>query len=242
MMKMTLEIACFTVNGILTAQKAGADRIEFCENPYEGGTTPSYGALKVLEPLVHIPVFPIIRPRGGDFLYSREEFEIIKHDVLICRELGYEGIVIGLLNKDGTIDTGRLKQLVDIAYPMEVTFHRAFDRCADPLKSLEEIIDSGCQRILTSGQRPTAPEGETLIKELVRIADGRIIIMPGSGVNSSNIINLFKETGAKEFHASARTPNKGNMDFEVAEMKEDLAYMDVDAIEVKAMKFALEKG
>jgi copper homeostasis protein len=240
-MTMTLEIACFTIAGILTAQNAGADRIEFCENPYEGGTTPSYGALKILKPLIHIPVFPIIRPRGGDFLYSKEEFEIIKNDILLCRELGYEGVVIGLLNPDGSIDSLRLKNLVDLAYPMEVTFHRAFDRCADPITSLEQIIEAGCHRILTSGQRPTAPEGGKLLKELVQVADGRIIIMPGSGVKSSNIINLFQETGATEFHASARIPNMGKMEFLIAEMREELTYMDVDAIEVKAMKQALEK-
>jgi copper homeostasis protein len=150
-------------------------------------------------------------------------------------------VVIGLLNRDGSVDSARLELLVDIAYPMEVTFHRAFDRCADPFKSLEKVIDAGCHRILTSGQRPTAPEGKKLINELVKVADGRIIIMPGSGVNSSNIINLFQETGATEFHASARIPNKGNMDFIIAEMKEELTYMDVDTREVKAMKKALEK-
>ena len=144
---LKLEVATFSIAGAITAQKAGADRIEFCENPEEGGTTPSFGALKSIRKNIRIPVFPIIRPRGGDFLYSEDEFEIMYHDIGLCKTLGFEGVVVGILKADGNIDKERTQQLVEQAYPMEVTFHRAFDRCINPLENLETIINCGCQRI-----------------------------------------------------------------------------------------------
>ena len=234
-----LEIATFSVTGATAAQSAGADRIEFCENPEEGGTTPSYGALRHIRKKVTVPIFPIVRPRGGDFLYTSDEFEIIREDVLLCKSLGFEGVVIGLLLRDGYVDRERTSQLVELAYPMEVTFHRAFDRCKDPLESLETVIDCGCQRILTSGQFPAALDGAGLIKQLVEKADGRIIIMPGSGVNSKNLALLASETGANEFHASARIPAKTLMAFEVDSMRESLFYMGVNETEVREMKAIL---
>ncbi|CAN5699326.1 copper homeostasis protein CutC [soil metagenome] len=241
MNNLALEIATFSVTGALTAQAAGADRIEFCENPEEGGTTPSYGALKHIRKKVTIPVFPIIRPRGGDFLYTADEFEMMQEDVLLCRNLGFEGVVLGLLLKDGYVDKERTSHLVELAYPMEVTFHRAFDRCKNPLESLGTIIDCGCQRILTSGQFPSALDGANLIKQLVDKADNRIIIMPGSGVTSKNLEILLNKTGASEFHASARIPIKTLMDFEVDRMNESLSYMGVNETEVKALKVILSK-
>ena len=174
-MSFILEIAVFNISSALAAANAGADRIELCENPTEGGTTPSFGTLKAIREKIAIPVFPIVRPRGGDFLYSDEEFEVIKKDVLLIKDLGFEGIVFGLLKKDGTIDKQRTAKLVELAYPLEVTFHRAFDRAAEPSRSLEEIITCGCQRILTSGQVPNAVDGKELIKQLVQQADERII-------------------------------------------------------------------
>ncbi|MES2647168.1 MAG: copper homeostasis protein CutC [Bacteroidota bacterium] len=237
---MILEIACFSLLGAITAQTAGADRIEFCENPEEGGTTPSFGALKVLRDKISIPVFPIIRPRGGDFLYSPEEFEIMKQDILLCKELGFEGAVTGLLLADGSIDTYRTKILVDLSYPLEITFHRAFDRCKDPLTSLENVIDTGCQRILTSGQHTVAFDGAALINQLVTAANHRITIMPGSGVNSKNLNDLVSSTQATEFHASARTPINTAMNYEVPGMNEKLVYMGVNAAEVTLMKSVLQ--
>src|SRR6478735_5805917 len=148
---MTLEIAVFNIQSAIMAANAGADRLELRENPYDGGTTPSYGTLKTVREKVSIPVFPIIRPRGGDFLYSDEEYEVMKKDILLCKDLGFEGVVIGMLLPEGSIDINRTAKLVKLAYPLEVTFHRAFDRAKDPLKSLEDIIKCGCQRILTSG-------------------------------------------------------------------------------------------
>jgi copper homeostasis protein len=235
-MSTKLEIAVFTVEAAVTALKAGAHRIEFCENPQEGGTTPSYGSLKILRSYTTQPVFPIIRPRGGDFLYSRSEFEVMKSDLLIVKELGYLGAVIGLLNADGSIDTNRTKELVDIAGPnMQISFHRAFDRCKDPFKALEDIIATGCKRILTSGQVPNAADALALLKKLVEQAGDRIIIMPGSGVRSNNIKEIMQATGAKEMHSSARQMQASKMLYAKDSMNENLQATGVDSEEIKKM-------
>ena len=235
-MSTKLEIAVFSVEAAVTALKAGAHRIEFCENPQEGGTTPSYGSLKTLRSYTNQPVFPIIRPRGGDFLYSRSEFEVMKADLLIVKELGYLGAVIGLLNADGSIDTKRTKELVDIAGPsMQISFHRAFDRCKDPFKALEDIITTGCKRILTSGQVPNAADAMPLLKKLVEQAGDSIIIMPGSGVRSNNIKEIIQATGAKEMHSSARKMQASQMLYAKDSMKEDLQATGVDTEEIKKM-------
>ena len=235
-MSTKLEIAVFSVEAAVTALKAGAHRIEFCENPLEGGSTPSYGSLKTLRSYTTQPVFPIIRPRGGDFLYSRSEFEVMKADLLVVKELGYLGAVIGLLNADGSIDTNRTNELVDIAGPnMQISFHRAFDRCNDPLIALEEIIETGCKRILTSGQVPNAAEAMPLLKKLVELAADRIIIMPGAGIRSNNIKEIMQATGAKEMHSSARKMQASKMSFTKDSMKENLQATGVDAEEIKKM-------
>ena len=236
---MLLEIAVFTIESALLAAKAGADRLELCENPAEGGTTPSYGTLKIVREKVKIPVFPIIRPRGGDFLYSEDEFAVMKKDVELCKELGFEGVVIGLLNADGTVDAARTKELVDTAYPMEVTFHRAFDRAADPMIAMETIISCGCNRILTSGQVPNAWDGKELIKQLVAQANDRIIIMPGSGVRSSNIKELAEFTGAIELHSSARKNIASEMQSQKQSMNEELKTVSVDVEDISKMNSAL---
>jgi copper homeostasis protein len=146
---MLLEIAVFNIQSALLAAGAGADRIELCENPADGGTTASYGTLKTVRKKIAIPVFPIIRARGGDFFYTNDEFAVMQKDVLLCKQLGFEGVVIGLLDKDATVDKERTKHLVELAYPLEVTFHRAFDRTKDACQSLQDISECGCQRILT---------------------------------------------------------------------------------------------
>lgn len=235
---MVLEIAVFNIGSALQAVAAGADRLELCENPGEGGTTPSYGTLKTVREKVSIPVFPIIRPRGGDFLYSEEEFEVMKKDIVLCKELGFEGVVIGLLHADGTVDTTRTSALVNLAYPMDVTFHRAFDRSADPLAAMEAIIACGCQRILTSGQVPNAGDAIPLLQQLVEAAGDRIIIMPGSGVRSGNIRTIMEQTGATEMHSSARTGTPSAMQFVQPNMKEILSNISVDADEIRRMKNA----
>lgn len=238
-MKYTLEIIGFTIEGCLIAQSAGANRIELCDNPNEGGTTASYGFIKAAREKLHIDLYPMIHPRGGDFFYTDEEFDIIKTDVKLCKEIGCNGVVIGALTKDGKVDKKRSSLLVDIAYPLGVTFHRAFDRTSDPFEALENIIDIGCERILTSGQKPTATEGAELLKQLIMQADDRIIIMPGSGVRSENISKLAESTGAVEFHTSARIRVPGKMTYINPLMKENTDAISVDADEVKKIINAL---
>jgi copper homeostasis protein len=200
-----LEICANSVASCIAAQEGGASRIEFCDNLLEGGTTPSYANIVLARQKVEIDLYPIIRPRGGDFLYDDLEFAIMEKDVAICKQIGCNGIVIGLLTADGRVDVARTKRLVDQAWPMGVTFHRAFDMTENPLQALKDIIETGCERILTSGQRNTAVEGADLLKKLVQLAEGEIIIMPGAGIRANNIEQLVKETGATEFHTTARS-------------------------------------
>jgi len=201
---MLLEVCAFNLQSSIIAEKVGAKRVELCENPADGGTTPSYGTIKQTREKISISLYPIIRPRAGNFFYDDEEFAIIKQDILLCKQLGCDGISTGVHLQNGEIDTERLKRIVEWAYPMGVTCHRVFDATPDPFKALEEIIDCGCERILTSGQKTAAPDAIDILAELVQRADGRIIIMPGAGVRSSNIEALIKGTGATEFHTSAR--------------------------------------
>ncbi len=238
-MGITLEIAVFNATSAILAASAGADRIELCENAAEGGTTPSYGTLKLVKEKLSIPAFPIIRPRGGDFLFTDEEFEVMMKDVLLVKELGYDGLVTGFLNIDGSVDIEKTKRVVDMAYPLEVTFHRAFDRAINPLQALEDIITCGCSRILTSGQVPNAFDAKKLIKQLVEQADDRIIIMPGSGVRSNNIAALAQYTGVTELHSSARMLKPSAMHYIKQSMQEDLSSVSVDLDEVIGMKEAL---
>jgi len=232
-MPSRLEIIAFNITSCIRAQSAGASRIELCDNPADGGTTPSFGFIKAAREQLRIPLYCMIRPRGGDFLYSDEEIAIMKKDVAVCKELGCDGVVFGLLNADGAVDIKNTAELVRLAYPMGVTFHRAFDRVKDPESALEVIIETGCERILTSGLKPTAPEGAELIARLIKDADDRIIIMPGSGVRSGNIMELAKKTGATEFHSSARMKLDSRMNYSNAAMKENLASMTVDEQEIK---------
>lgn len=238
-MKTILEIAVFNIESAISAIAAGADRIEFCENPMEGGTTPSYGSLKTLIHKTKTPVFPIIRPRGGDFLYSDDEFDSMKSDLLLVKDLGYPGAVIGLLKKDGHIDIDRTAALVSIAGNMEITFHRAFDRCIDPLKGLEDIIQTGCKRILTSGQVPHVSNALPLITQLVNNANGRITIMPGSGVRANNIADIISSTGVMEIHSSARKNYPSKMLFSPSSMQEQMMFTGIDEAEIMAMKKAI---
>lgn len=239
-MSLPLEICVFNTETAIAAAAAGADRIELCENYANGGTTPSYGYLRTTREKVAIPIFPMIRPRGGDYYHRPEEIEIIQKDILLCKELGFEGVVIGLLNIDGTIDKDNTARLVEVAYPLDVTFHRAFDRCKDPLEALETIIACGCTRILTSGQQPKAPDGKELIKTLVDQADGRIIIMPGSGINSSNIEMMHSFTGATEFHTSARILKQSPSTFMNPAMPEDFRQDFTDTAEIQRIKALLQ--
>jgi copper homeostasis protein len=233
---MKLEICAFNLPAALAAERAGADRIEFCAGPEEGGVTPSAGLIRVTRDLIRVPLYPIIRPREGDFLYTDEEFRVMLGDLKLCREMGCDGVVIGMLLADGSVDVGRCARLVETAYPMGVTFHRAFDRAANPFEALEAVIGIGCERILTSGQRPVAMEGAQLIAELVRQADDRIIIMPGSGVRASTIGELARATGAVEFHTSARVGRASAMEFVNGGMEEELTVVMPDGDEVRLVR------
>jgi copper homeostasis protein len=235
-----LEIACFDIDSAIKAAASGADRIELCDNAAEGGTTPSYGTLKRVKEIISIPVFPIIRPRGGDFLYSNEEYETMLYDVQLCKDLGFDGVVFGLLNNLGSIEIKRTEQLVKAAGNMQVTFHRAFDRCNNPFHALESLIYCGCKRILTSGQVPNAYDGKELIKEVIEQAQNRITIMPGSGVRSSNIAELATYTGANELHSSARKMHPSSMLYTKISMQETLDAVSVDEEEIRKMKTALQ--
>ncbi len=203
-----------SVESCLEAQRAGIDRVELCAGIPEGGTTPSYGDILVARKLLTTTkLHVIIRPRGGDFLYSDVEKEIMLEDVRMSRRLGVDGVVFGALTAEGDVDMEFMRQLMKEAEGMSVTFHRAFDVCRDPFLALEQIIELGCHRILTSGQMPKAEEGVELLHELVERASERIIIMPGCGVNASNIAHIAEATGAREFHFSGRSKRESGMLF-----------------------------
>jgi copper homeostasis protein len=235
-MGFQLEICAFNLPSAIVAQASGADRIELCASPAEGGVTPSLGIIQAAREHLRIALYPIIRPRGGDFLYSDEEFQVMLRDIGYCKRAGCNGVVIGMLNADGTIDQARCARLVEAAYPLGVTFHRAFDWAANPFEALETIIRLGCERILTSGQRPTAEEGVELIDELVREADDRILIMPGSGIRSGNIMSIAEKTGASEFHTSARLLQASGMAYVNSGMKEDQDVVTAGEEEIRKIK------
>jgi copper homeostasis protein len=209
---LILEICSNSLQSAINAQQAGAHRVELCENLEQGGTTPSYGLLTLARKNLSIKINVLIRPRPGDFLYSDLEFNIIKEDIKMCKQLGVDGTVCGILLPNGDVDVVRTKELVELAKPLSFTFHRAFDFTNDPFKALEDVISTGADRILTSGQQPTAIQGEHLIRELVRLSNNRIIIMPGSGINADNIEYLV-ETGATEFHMSGTESIESGMTF-----------------------------
>jgi copper homeostasis protein len=198
------------------------------------------GLIKSVRRKISIELYPIIRVRGGDFLFSEEEFKIMLHDVEACKSAGCDGVVLGMLLPDGQVDKMLVSRLMEKAYPMGVCFHRAFDWTRNPFEALEDIIDIGCERILTSGQQPTAILGVHLIKDLILKADGRIEIMPGSGVRSSNITDLKNETGATQFHSSARIVTKSSMDYVQPFMTEDLSIITADRHEIEGMVSSLK--
>ena len=210
---MILEIAVFNLESAIAASNAGAQRIELCSAPAEGGLTPSAATMRLTRKYVKIPIHVMIRPREGDFCYSEKEFETMLLDVAAAKVVGMEGVVVGILNPNGTIDEERTAILVDAAAPMNVTFHRAFDMAANQDEALEALIYAGCSRILTSGGQQTAPAGIERLAELIKKADNRILIMPGSGLNVANIKQMADVTGAKELHLSARTFAPGKMTF-----------------------------
>lgn len=184
----------------LEAEKRGADRIELCDNLSQGGTTPSYGTIKVALSTLKIPVFPIIRPRGGDFYYTPDEIEVIKEDIKVCKSLGAKGVVLGLLTKDKKIDFEVLSQLVELAKPMEVTFHKAIDELEDPTLVIDDLINLGVKRILSSGTKPTALEGKDMLNKMIEKAGDRLTIVVAGKVTKENLPEISSLIPSKEYH------------------------------------------
>ena len=208
-----LEICAFSLQAAKTAETGGAHRVELCENASDGGTTPSYGTIQKVRETISIDLYPIIRPRGLNFLYSNEEFEIMLTDIAICKQLGCDGISIGIQLADGSLNIERFKRIVEVAYPMGVTCNRVIDRVPEPEKALEQLISIGVERVLTSGQAASAPEGMESLATWQKKYGHDIIIMPGAGVRSSNLQELMDITGCTEFHTSARLARKDEVAF-----------------------------
>ena len=208
---ITFEVCVDSVDAAVAAQEGGGDRVELCADLLEGGTTPSAGTVQLALETLRIPVNVIIRPRGGDFCYSATEFEAMRRDVEMVKSWGANGVVIGILSPDGTVDAERTRALVELAGPLSVTYHRAFDVTRDPYEALETLIGLGIDRVLTSGQETSVLEGLDLIAELVRRAAGRIIVMPGGGITERNIAKIVRGSGAREFHFAALGSAEGRM-------------------------------
>lgn len=234
---MTIEVCANSLASAAEAFRGGAHRVELCQDLQNGGTTPSAAVIQLaVEQLKNkgLDIFVLIRPRAGHFHYSDAEFEVMRRDIIFCKKNNVDGIVIGLLTPEHEIDFERTAQLVQLAQPMQVTFHRAFDFVPDPFLALEQIIDLGIQRILSAGCAATAMEGSTLIRQLIEQANDRIIIMPGSGINTQNIKELAALTQAREFHLSAkkRISDTAQGD-EIANLEND--YFQTDSEEVRSV-------
>lgn len=210
---MILEVCVDSYTSMIIAKKAGADRIELCSALNIGGLTPSYGLMKKAKELKDIEVFVMIRPRSGDFLYDDNEFETMKNDIILAKEMGFQGIVTGILLSDGKIDIGRMKELVKFAHPLKVVLHRAFDDAKDPIEDIPKLIEMGICRILTSGQRKNALEGANYIGKIQKNFGDFITIMPGCGVNANNLEEIYKLTGCTNFHLSGKVNVGSKMEY-----------------------------
>ena len=209
---VVVEVCCFSIESCVSAELGGAKRIELCASLYEGGTTPSAGLIKLAKQKTSIEIHAMIRPRGGDFCYSEDEILVMQEDIRMAKVLGCDGVVLGILQKDGKVNIVQTKAMVDLAKPMPVTFHRAIDMTPDYEEALENIIQTGCDRILTSGQKNTALEGISAIENLVKKANGRIEIMAGSGVNAQNAQALI-HTGVDALHLTGKTSRDSEMTY-----------------------------
>ena len=240
---MLLEACVNSAISAIEAQKGGADRVELCENMQEGGCTPSAGTILTAKKHLHIPVFVMIRPRGADFLYTEEEFAIMQTDILKAKEYGADGVVFGILKAGGTIDLERMGLLLDLARPMGVTCHRAFDMTRDPFDALESLIHLGIDRVLTSGQSDSALEGAPLIRQLIVQAAGRIIVMPGHGVKEHNLEQVIRETGAGEYHMYLTKQVATGMQFTREDVKmgrPDLSEYGTTLVDAERIRIAKE--
>ncbi|HEV2618759.1 MAG TPA: copper homeostasis protein CutC [Acidobacteriaceae bacterium] len=217
---MILEIAANSVASALAAQEGGAGRVELCTALELGGLTPSHAQIALAREHLRIPLYVLIRPRTGDFLYSELECETMQRDIEACAALGCDGVVLGVLDAEGSVDIARCRALIAAAGKLGVTFHRAFDLSCNPAQALEDIIALGCERILTSGAQTSALEGAQLIRQLVELSAGRIVVMPGAGVDARNIGKLRQITGASEFHASAKRQHSSGMQWQPELLKD----------------------
>ena len=232
---MILEIAANSVASALAAQQGGAGRVELCTALELGGLTPSYAQIAMAREKLTIPLYVLIRPRAGDFLYNDLEFETMLRDIEACAKAGCDGVVLVVLDADGRVDRPRCRSLISAAGNMGVTFHRAFDLARDPLTALEDVIALGCERVLTSGAQASAIEGAELIRQLVELAAGRIVVMPGAGVVAGNLDKLRELTCAREFHASAKQQYPSNMQWQrplVTDMQGGELRSDVEQIRI----------
>lgn len=211
---MTIEVVVYNVASAMAAERGGADRIELCDNPGEGGTTPSAGVVEVVRQQVTLDVYAMLRPRGGDFLYSSYEFHAMKRDLSVFQKLSVDGVVLGILMPDGTLDKKRCAELIARARPLKVTCHRAFDMTRDPVEALEDCIEVGFDRILTSGRAPKAWDGVPVIRSLIQQASGRISVMAGAGINEDNVSEIVSATGAREIHFSAAVLTASQMNYQ----------------------------
>ena len=211
--EILVEICVDSVASAMAAERGGARRIELCSDLLEGGITPSTGMIELVRGKVAVAIQVMIRPRGGDFCYDADEFEILRRDIAVAKSLGADGVVFGVLDADGKVDIERSRRLVELARPLDVTFHRAFDMSADLFRSLEDVCDSGANRILTSGGQQTAVQGLEVIAQLVRAAKGRIAIMPGSGIKAENARRIVAKSGVREIHAGLGSSVAGPMRF-----------------------------
>jgi copper homeostasis protein len=213
MEKIIFEVCANSFQSAVAAELGGADRIELCTNLEIGGTTPSAGMISLILKKLHLPVYVIIRPRSFDFVYDLFEFAMMKEDIKLAKQCGAAGVVLGILKPHGEIDVKRTSELVKMARPIQVTFHRAFDRACDPLNALEDVIKTGADRVLTSGQATSAFEGKELLKKLVEKAAGRITIIAGAGIHSKNVSEIIDYTGVTEVHASCSRQTKSLMKY-----------------------------
>src|ERR1022692_2300414 len=204
--QILIEVCVDSVASAIAAEKGGARRVELCSNLLEGGVTPSAGLIELVRARTSIGLQVMIRPRGGDFCYTPEEFETMRCDIIAARKLGVDGVVVGILNADGSVDIKRTRQLVELARPLNVTFHRAFDMSADLFCALEDISSTGADRLLTSGGEKTVGQAVHVITRLVKAARGRITIMACGGINDQNAADIIERTGVREIHVGLRTP------------------------------------
>lgn len=244
---MIIEVCIESAESAINAELGGADRVELCDNLMEGGTTPSPGMVMLTLERIRIPVMMMIRPRGGDFLYTDLEYQIMLRDIEEAKRLGAYGVVFGILTPEGRVDKERTQRLVEAARPLSVTFHRAFDMTVDPLQAFDDLVELGIDRILTSGQEPSAIGGAKLIADLVRRAGNEIIILPGCGLDEHNIADFISLTGAKECHVTGKYQIPSAMTYTNPRVfmgvpgAPEYEKTVVDAERIRATRLALEK-